>query len=87
MKTLLPLIGASMVLLGCVQERAGVAINELPGPVLAAFEKNARPGQIRSVIRERREQQLTYIATVTNEGREWEVGVSGDGEFLYKKEK
>ena len=87
MRYLYPIVLSALLLVGCVKERTGVSHNEVPGPVMATIEKNAQPGQITSIVRETREKSVTYLATVTHEGRAWVVAVEGDGDFMYKKEK
>lgn len=90
MKTLFLWVSAGAIAMsatGCLQQRTGVTQNEVPGPVLATMEKSARPGKIKTIIRETSEKQVVYKAQVTSEGHAWEVAVDGSGELLYKKEK
>jgi hypothetical protein len=80
-------IASIVLLVGCVQERTGVTRNELPGPVLATLEKNARPGVIKSIVKERSEKNVTYKAVVTDDARTWDIAINGDGDLVYKKER
>lgn len=87
MRTLPLLAVAVLALTGCIQERTGVSQTEVPGPVMATLEKSARPAKITTIVRERHEKELRYIASASHEGRLWEVAVDGGGRLLYKKEK
>jgi hypothetical protein len=84
MKTLLAVM--VLALAGCVQERTGVSQTEVPGPVMATLEKSARPAKITTIVRERREKELRYIASASHEGKRWEIAADGGGNLLYKKE-
>jgi hypothetical protein len=81
------ILAAMLVLTGCVQERSGVTRSELPAPVLATLEKNARPGTIKSIVKERSHKDVVYKAVVTNDKQTWDLAIDGKGDLMYKKER
>jgi hypothetical protein len=82
----LPLVAAVFVLAGCVQERSGVSLNEVPAPVMRTIDKNA-PGNIHSIVREKTDGAVVYRAKVTSGGKDVDLVVDQGGELVSKKEK